>query len=323
MRVVLSTDIFTRSSQVDIIAIFGHGVTGPHRIQVDQESKEYRAWLAQQHAQLQDECEFAIAAGYEYEAREPSSIEVRVIAGRTSAWDKTVPEVTVSDGLQLLRRPFEVLAEDMTSDRNFLLAFATIEQQKRLNELEQAGHLRYVHGGGSRLRTQLEEKLTTMDGCALVTWVLIDSDALFPGQPGDEALRIVELCRDASVPHHCLAWRESENYLPLNALRYWAFGSPGRRTERKPILEAFAQLSKDQQRHFDMKIGFKKTPHDDNAYNNLFSGVAPALLRSLKLGFGKDIGELFDGSVAEPDLRSGGGWVEVNGAVGELVRLLR
>jgi hypothetical protein len=57
-----------------------------------------------------------------------------------------------------------------------------------IDELEQAQppRLRFVHGGGSRLKTLVEQRAKEPHS-RLQTWVLFDSDALAPGKPRHNA----------------------------------------------------------------------------------------------------------------------------------------
>lgn len=120
----------------------------------------------------------------------------------------------------------------------------------------------------------------------------MDSDRLSPGPlPSNTNERIGELRQMGTFPV-VLHKREVENYLPGSLL-------DSKRTHE--VYVSWRSLSPEQQDHYDMKHGFSRDPATGEAIlaeaqRTLFAGANPWHLKRLIGGFGKSIGERFEGA---------------------------
>ena len=139
-------------------------------------------------------------------------------------------------------------------------------------------------------------------GRLLITFVLIDSDALCRGHHADPARRIKKLCRDARVSHHILRRRSAENYLTKGALYSYAYVKPTHQAKREPAVQALWRMKRAQRWYFHVKEGFKEIDRDA-----LYASLNTDDRAALERGLGAEVSELFvDGSIRRSELRSDG-----------------
>lgn len=329
MRVWLDPQLFEPPVEVlSISSLFDHGLQDEHRIDVELEHPAVVAWLERQPAEAREQYVFAVESSAEQEALHPSATSILVTTAEQSSWGGDPPCLSLADARRVLRRPFEVYVEDGTNDR----ALMTTEERELIERLEKDERLKFVHGGGSRLETEVVRR-AALHGARLQTWVLTDSDAMRPGAPSRASQAIVDACTAARIPHHRLGRRYIESYLPPAALERWAAARPSRRTTNLPIARAFARMSGPQRHHYNMKGGFEADRPRRAETEGLYYGLDARDRDRLQSGFGRKIGELFQGrypgtegdrpedriALSEQELRRDGGREEIRPAIRELL----
>lgn len=330
MMVRLCPELFEPpTDDLMLLGLFEHGWLGEHRLDVETAHPAVAAWLAEQKSSVREQCELAIGASAHEEALEPASVTIEVIAGSASDWSCRPPKLCLRDARALLRQPFDIFVEDGSSDRAFLRKMMTPDELSVIDELEQAQppRLRFVHGGGSRLKTLIEQRAKDPRN-PLQAWVLFDSDALSPGKPSSASEELRELCEAHGLPYHRLSRRFIESYLPLGALERW--GSENREKDL-PAVRAFRHMTPPQRHHYNMKEGFAKDLPRKAEAGDLYDDLPERARERLNRGFGKKIGMLFQDPhsgkheqtrgiqyVFERELRRDGGWDELRPAVREL-----
>lgn len=328
MMVRLSPELFeSPADDLSLLGLFEHGWQGEHRVDVEMTHPAVAAWFADQKGNVREQCELAIGASAHEEALEPTSVTIEVVAGSASEWSCRPPRLCLRDARALLRQPFEIYVEDGSSDRAFLRKMMTPDELGVIDELEQAQppRLRFVHGGGSRLKTLVEQRAEDPRS-QLQAWVFFDSDALFPGRPSSASEELRELCEAHGLPHYRLSRRFIESYLPLDALERW--GSENREKDL-PTVRAFRSMTPAQRHHYNMKEGFAKDLPRKAEAGDLYDELPERARERLNKGFGKKISMLFHDRhpnkqglgiqyVLERELRRDGGWDELRPAVREL-----
>lgn len=326
MRVDLALELFqhpVKTLQLDAIADLA--LSGWHRLIVeDDRDQQFLAWLAtlsDAHREVWNE---VLSTSYLLESREPAARVIKVCNTSCSVWGLT-PQLTPEDASTYLRSPFLALVEDSESDRGFILAIASTEQRRRLEELERVGALRFENGGGitnmpKRIAAELRRP-----GAIHKIWVLSDTDGMQPGQISAQASKLLNHCQTQCVAHHQLMRRSIENYITIDALRIWAFAEPKKRGARVRTYDAFRALSVVQQSYFNMKEGFiKDAKRNDLDSGSLYDDVSPHHRSCLDTGFGRGISELFTtGHVKEVHLRREPAWPELIALITRLVELVR
>ena len=334
MKVIISPELFASPIEtLSLLVLFEHGWQGDHRIELDLEDPAIASWLALQPQDVREQCELAVDASAHDEAQSPSVISIMVVTGDRSDWSCEPARLSLADARILLRRSFEIHVEDDTSDRAFLCKMMTSEERQLIETLEKTDRLRFVHGGGSRLKTRIERRANEPEA-RLQTWVMFDSDAMRPGAASTHSDDVCAACEAASIPFHRLSRRFIESYLPLDALERWGKARPSKRQENLPIFRAFARLSPAQRDHFNMKKGFRADAARSEEVGDLYEGLDSGDRERLSRGFGEKIGDLFQDRypgqsegpsttyVSERELRRDGGWDELRPAVRELLGYL-
>jgi len=211
-------------------------------------------------------------------------------------------EIGVEDGQlppssahDVMSKPAYFIVEDATSDGRFVRALIHAYDNLRLELAIRERWLEIDHAGGKgqipkRVHALIHERSADRKRIQ----ALADSDRLYPGHESDTVRSMQALEREQAITVHVLHKRDSENYLPLDALAHHR-----RETSRfHRTYKAFCRLTPEQQDHFDMKSGFKIGPKGDAephpAQAELFDGVRPSVLRDLVGGFGEDCGCWFE-----------------------------
>lgn len=318
MKLFLRDEVF-RHSHLKLAPLFSAVLERRHRIEVDETGPLFKAWLGARSADDQEEVQAAIRSSRE--PLEPARIVVEVAGSSTSSWSADPPVVTVDDANALAWQPFRVLVENSTSDRAFLLSVASDEQRKLLEHAEKEGLLEFVQAGGiEQVTAQLKNNAARSPGRRFITFVFVDGDALWRGQPSSSARTVREECRKDDIPCHVLKRRSIENYLPPQSLQSWVteLGTRGR-GDREPVLEAYRRMTRTQQWYFHLKSGFTK-----RHACRLYAAVSTRDLHLLKPGFGHELSTLFiEGKVLNADLRREGALRELQPILAHLIALLR
>ncbi len=313
--------------QLSLHGVAACALEGSHRIFVDGDREPaFLAWLADQSQALRDQWLQVIDQSYRLEALEPARRAVRVSDVVNSNWAKAIPEISPTDASLLSKRPFCLVVENSTSDRNFLMKMADVEQKKRLEELLQSGAMIFEHGGGiTEMPKRIARAVDAGQIHTLTMWVLFDSDALEPAKPSRQSEHLKQQCQNAAVSHHQLSRRNIENYIPRKALQGWIYANRMRSNQSSKAYTALCGMNFDQRAHYNMKEGFnadsKRNPPPNPA---LFSNLSMTDRQALADGFAKDLATVYEtGFVQEADLRTDGCWAEMNPVVVELIALLR
>ncbi|HSN97762.1 MAG TPA: hypothetical protein VLS89_05670 [Candidatus Nanopelagicales bacterium] len=331
MKVFIEDEVFRGPGyHLDLLAVFQLALGGVHRIEVDEDGAGYREWLAERGAQDREECRRAVEFSLELESHRPAKTKI-IIAVASSEWEREVPRLTLSDALELLKRPFRILLEDHEADRHFLLCMANEQQRRFLEDAARAGVVRFEHGGGLESMNRLvQEAMRSEPSARLTSWLVFDSDALRPGEPSDESAKLQATC-GRKIPHHQLRRRAIENYLTRKALQGWTYNDPRGREARVGVFEAFYRMSDAQRHHYNMKNGFvgKDGKRGDSvrrkqSAGDLYGNLSQADRSALGGGFDAKIAGLFnDGSVEERDLAAEGALAEMGPVLNDLIARIR
>lgn len=313
MRVVLHDEIFAEgaSAVTDLVRLFACGWRGPHALETDPptliEPGQFihyppmlNSWLRCQSSSLQSECETALALGPIRIAEQMPVRSIHVVLNAQTKEGST-PALSVPAAVRFLTLPLLLKVENKINDRRFIIATAPSEWKTKIEEFEQERWLRFDHGGGGDLHTQLEHLAQDSDEC-MRTFVVADSDALRRGLPSAQAKALKSKCDQLGIPIHLLYRRAIENYIPLPLLRAWAYrhGDPAEQHKRQRLVDALSQLLEEQRHHYFMKQGFAgEAKRNDLAKNqaDLFQGLPPDVYDALAHGFGNQICELFDSTL--------------------------
>jgi hypothetical protein len=140
--------------------------------------------------------------------------------------------VTLEEAVRAVTLPTCILVENIVNDRAFLRRLMPPDWRERLDQWENAGLLRYEHGGGINGIATLVKHFSDDDRCRqafglpsrlwrLVHIIVYDHDGEQPEQPGEGARQVERACRDAGLDEHShrLQRRDQEHYLPPEALQ--------------------------------------------------------------------------------------------------------
>ena len=320
MKLFLRDEVF-HHSHLKLGSLFSAALERAHRIELDDSGPLFQAWLKARSPEDRDEIQRVLDSSVEAEAREPTRVVLEVANTSESSWTTSPPVVTVADAATLAWQPFRVLVENATSDRAFFLSVANSEQRKVLERAEREKTLEFVQAGGiEQVTAQLRNDAARAPGRRCITFVFVDGDGLWHGQPSAPALTVRETCREVGVPCHVLKRRTIENYLPAPSLQAWAAERPNRgRTDRASLLSAYMRMTRARRWYFHLKGGFAKR-HACRAY----ASVPQQDFFTLWAGFGSELSLLFiEGKVLNSDLRREGALRELQPVLDHLIALLR
>ncbi|MCY2991508.1 MAG: hypothetical protein NTY19_27080 [Planctomycetota bacterium] len=147
--------------------------------------------------------------------------------------------------------------ENDVNDRNFLLAVAKQEVRQRLLEAQSQQWLLFENAGGIGSIPQRAKELAASPPDRLRSYLLFDSDARLPGRPSSQARNAASRCEEGEVSFHRLERRTIENYIPVPALKQWAYSSrPGREaSQRAGRVRAYSNMVPEQRHHFNLRHG--------------------------------------------------------------------
>ncbi len=322
MIAIIEDEVFasSRAQLLDLLSLFQMGLEGRHRIQTKplwghHEGSSLAVWLADRSERGREEIQFALELGLEEEVLEPQDGAICITTVVESDWGASIPCLSLTDALRILRQPLRLLVEDQRNDGAFLEATAPEPWRKELTRLKDRGYLEYQHGGGISRMTPRVRDLAKEPGMRVRHWVLFDSDAREPGKPARASMDLARACQESGVPYRQLRRRAIENYLPVGALFAWATKGKDSNNQRRKKVEAFKEMFDEHRHHFNMKGGFAKDRKQGvPVFFGEFSGHP-----DLQNGFGEKIGELFH----QPDFRFRDEWLEKDGQRDEIVGIVQ
>lgn len=314
MRVILFDEVFgSPTDQLEILNILAFGYQDRHQILtnplVDLNSEDpvtnnFTNWLSSLPGSLREDILFALELGQEALVEGKPKEEIEVTSREESDWNASPPQLTVQDARRLLDRSLHLLVENARNDRQFLKTIFKrllgADYWRPLRKAIDEKWIHYEHGGGlgSMKNAIAENADDPVD--RLRTWVMFDSDAPKLGAPSRQSEALRKLCEDKNIDHHQLQRRAIENYLPIGALRASTSSISGpAKTKRRQKVEAFDNLSRDQQHHFNLKRGFRKKRQGDEEPGEVenppefFEDVSLDDRQILAGGFGGNIADLF------------------------------
>lgn len=224
----------------------------------------------------------------------PSGSNLTVIVDVVTQWPNVLDPARAQDCLEA---PLHVVVENAVSDRAFMEAIARAYGADTLLCALERGHCVFVHAGGkgdipkfaAGVRQKRMPRTENQLGDVARIYCLADSDRLAPEHVPQSVTDLRDALGRFHIPVHVLHKRDTENYLPVDALP--SSGKRGR------VRQAFLRLEASQRDHYDMKIGFEtekgKTvvPKEQAALFRVLS--RPADLDELRGGFGKKVGERY------------------------------
>lgn len=194
-----------------------------------------------------------------------------VLITDTPTMDETW-ELQPEQAVGALEEPLRLIVEDRESDGLFFDVILRTLGSDDLVELCSSSPppLEIEGPGGSgKLRRHAETNLKRcrQRGIPARLVMLFDSDSARPGHKTAEAERNVEFCREHDIPHHMLAKRAMESYVPQGALEAWA-AKPEKEGYRSTIT-MIGRLSRRQRDHlpkngFPSERGVVKGPPRDS-----------------------------------------------------------
>ena len=161
--------------------------------------------------------------------------------------------VEPSHAWDAMSQPAYLVVENATSDGRFLRAvihaygYTLLETalSERWLEIDQAG-------GVGEITKRVGALVHERSADRRRVQALVDSDRRHPGHESDTVRSMRALEQERSITVHVLHKRDSENYLPLDAIAHAKHGHK----RFQQAYKAFCQLSPQEQDHFDMKKGF-------------------------------------------------------------------
>lgn len=322
MIVTLDPALFAAggASADQLYALFAHAYDGRHRVEVDETDASVGAWLEQQSPMWRQAWEDA----RDQNLREAplDVLRRRVLVAPTQRDDlkPDPPVLMIATALRVLRLPLRILVENGRTDGGRFLrrASAIGQRDERLKRFLDEGWLEFDSAGGNSEISEVIKSSHANPAWRLRHYAVFDSDALRPGEPSPTAATLLRRCKKFDVPHHCLARRSAENYLPPAALEHlWAAGGE----ERLQRVDAYRELDQpggraERRHHYAMKKGLDGAAHDDG----LYADVPEARRKVLARGFGGSIRDVFGES--HPDwerwLLDDGQGDEVGGMLDEI-----
>lgn len=279
MRVVVDDEVFSTHGHDHLLhELLLSCRDGRHLIEVvPQQACSCQKWLRDDAGRV----------GIYYQQILDSSI--RELATSTTTFCVRIPAVPLPDALSLLRSPLSILVENERNDGAFLRAVLRGPREQEWKRALERTWVGFDSGGGMQ---EIEKRIqagTSVDSRR--TYVVFDSDARRPGELSIAARRLAVLCNVAKLRTHVLRRRERENYLPLDALHLWVEESKREtKASRRRLLSQYRRLNDEQRHHFNMRRGLKADGDDAP----LFAGVNDVIRQALHVGFGDDVGQIFD-----------------------------
>ena len=326
MRLLIADSVFSAGNRLELRALLQLSLA--RRCYMDviaKTSVSYQEWLLE----LTDAERTAWTLVSEYSARDMAVHRIQdvVVAGNAvSEWDRSTPRISVTDALRLISIPARILVENSVNDRAFILAMLPETTRRYFEWLEANDLIEFSHTGGVTELKNIVDKVVALKHHRRIRYFAIfDSDSPAPGVRHRNSERAVKSCERAQIPYHCLQRRAIENYLPKDALYYYANSVPAKAAAiRRRKMDAFYRLTPMQRCHFRMKSGFSIAPPQEEVA--LYAGLKEEVRRTLEGGIGADIADLYhdarDGRLRLHIEREGND-VELRAPIAALLALVR
>ncbi|MBF0178951.1 MAG: hypothetical protein HQM03_02865 [Magnetococcales bacterium] len=202
--------------------------------------------------------------------------------------------LSLDQALHLLNEPLGVMVENADNDWAFLLGILPTEIRKKVIDAEEKGWLICLHGGGSTLERQLEKRAKNPNK-RWRTFVLFDSDRLHPDElqpewqpPNRQTCQAYWIEQQLAISYPGQYWRLNrrsiESYMPHDRLQR---ASRQNQNIHADAADAFRRLSRDGQRHFNIKKGFAGDDNPENRHRcrELYDNVNDDDRTALARGF--------------------------------------
>ncbi len=189
-------------------------------------------------------------------------------------------QIGMQDAIRAVSLPLHVMVENQINDGAFLRLAMPIAWQKKLEQWERNGELRFSQGGGNSELGNLIEYHSDDDRARLAfglpskVWkllhfVIYDHDGTQSNQPGEGAVRLRRICDQYEMKHrnHMLERRTQENYIPLEALSLIVSSRAGDVDRGKMANDVATHFSKGSLRHFEQLPRIGKDPFFKNEFS--------------------------------------------------------
>lgn len=330
MKAILDELLFVEPALTPrLIRLFSLAQENRHRLEIDPiDSPVFRQWLGQQHPELQTEYSAFLDQCFAQEDQEPAKRIVLVGGSSNSNWERPPPKICLDDAIRLFKLPFKLVLEDRNTERMFLRCVMTPSERVVFDGLENDRIVEIEHGGGTSQILHWLEKHAGNEHVRMSSFVLCDSDALYPGIPGDLPEEIGKKCEKERIPFHRLERRFIESYIPQPALRMWAEQRHPHQKQRQTKVEHFFgeyfSERKERRYYFNMKGGFQKDAKHRDRAKDLYDGIPEETEKVLWGGFGKEIKDEFKESyVTDVAIRDDGSAPELRELITRIFALLR
>lgn len=315
MKFVLDASLFVAPRTLALLRLFGFALEGRHRIEIrDRADAAFHQWvklLKQCPGEVDDAVVAALDLASREEANHPSGVELFVSDREASAWSRS--EINLDDALLVAGQAFYVLLENAETDSRFLRAMMTSDERSWFDERIKREWLIFAGCGGITELTKRVKALNTgQSSLGLRSAALFDSDAVEAGKPHANSRAAKDACeRVPELPHHQLARRSIENYLPPSALE--------RLLNKKDEKKKASALGKLLTKHF---YNAKDGHRGDRKRTPIVPWLPAKRNTPLEEGFGDDVGVLFE-SVGNHELVADGGFAELRAFIERLQRRIQ
>ncbi|WP_147451955.1 hypothetical protein [Corallococcus sp. CA041A] len=331
MNVILDNSIFQSNPihSLSLFEIFALGWDERHAILTNPPfdpaaEQPVNTWLTTLTDGLRKEAVQVLDQSIPLTLRRPrTTSRIRVVTAQS---DWATATINIRDAVRLMRTPLKLLLENSRNDFNFLLRLASPTDRQDLKDAIKKGWIETEQAGGLGEMKNILLDLHTAPNAEISAlihklrlWVMFDRDSeqadrSKPSKASEEVLGLCsEIANQKPWPlQFCQLGRRSiENYIPIEALRYWQNEASGStHTERRRKVEALASLSKKNPQarwQYNMKSGLlgdlrkeqvKEIEQQgrslrDTDLDPLFTGLTEQERTSLAEGFGKDIASLY------------------------------
>jgi hypothetical protein len=230
---------------------------------------------------------------------------IRIDQESPISWADPVSVLPLDDALKVLAEKLGFLLEDGENDWHFLLGVMSRSQRESLLKAFNEGWIEPVHGGGTNIVTQLENRLKQPHR-GLRTVMLFDSDRLHPdelshnwsprdivGGPKRCGAYDWEILAKQKIPNRYwrLKRRFIESYMPLSELRIASDDA------KVFAIEVLSRMSNEQRWFYNMKNGFKQDKPIEKRQLGLYNCLNEDEVNALMDGFGRDLAKHYAQSI--------------------------